>query len=163
MLLVVVTVVVITGWVMSGPRRCVTYPSRGALLRDPEVPRAQHSYLSLRSTFMSSATAASSSSCTTRSRTGLFLSYRESIPRARTVRYDDADDEQEHLISTPKHVALDLQLPPKWFVWRHIISTIAHSAHSKRKIGLILPNRWSLYSPTLMPRVCFKLFAWFIY
>ncbi|KAF5385869.1 hypothetical protein D9615_002555 [Tricholomella constricta] len=61
---------------------------------------------------MSSSSA--SSSCTTRSRTGLFLSYRESIPRTRRASYTDADDEHEHLITTPRHIALDVPLPPKW-------------------------------------------------
>ncbi|KAF8558067.1 t-SNARE [Imleria badia] len=68
-------------------------------------------------------TAASSSSPTTRSRTLLFISYRDS--RTRSTRfsrplssYDDpyqANDEHEQLI-TPgaKHVALDAHLPPKW-------------------------------------------------
>ena len=52
---------------------------------------------------------------TTRSRTGLFLSYRNS--RARPTRssfshaYDDDDDEQRGLISA---TSIDLDLPPKW-------------------------------------------------
>ncbi|KAJ7218051.1 syntaxin-like t-SNARE protein TLG2, partial [Mycena pura] len=57
-----------------------------------------------------------------RTRTGLFLSYRDS--RARRVSrsraypespYADADDEREGLIpASPGHTALDLDLPPKW-------------------------------------------------
>ncbi|KAJ7084404.1 syntaxin-like t-SNARE protein TLG2 [Mycena belliarum] len=59
-----------------------------------------------------------------RSRTGLFLSYRDS--RARLVQrprlssypespYAAADDEHEGLIpASPAHAALDLDLPPKW-------------------------------------------------
>ncbi|RDB16784.1 t-SNARE affecting a late Golgi compartment protein 2 [Hypsizygus marmoreus] len=64
---------------------------------------------------MSSSSSSSSSSavCTTRSRTGLFLSYRESIPRSRPANYED-DDEHEHLISTPRHIVLDVPLPPQW-------------------------------------------------
>ena len=57
---------------------------------------------------------------TTRSRTGLFLSYRESsvrptrFSRARVARYDEPDipdDEHQGLI---QHVAVDVSLPPKW-------------------------------------------------
>lgn len=57
---------------------------------------------------------------TTRSRTLLFISYRDS--RARSTRfsrpqssYDEPDqpaDENEHLIT--RHLTLDLHLPPKW-------------------------------------------------
>ncbi|KIK67408.1 hypothetical protein GYMLUDRAFT_37528 [Collybiopsis luxurians FD-317 M1] len=55
---------------------------------------------------------------TTRSRTGLFLSYRDSrAPSSRFSRYDDPDstpdDEQQHLIANP-HSAVDIDLPPKW-------------------------------------------------
>ncbi|KAF8885419.1 t-SNARE [Mucidula mucida] len=52
----------------------------------------------------------------TRSRTGLFLSYRDSrasstrFSRSRPV-YDDTDDEEQQLIS---HHAVDMDLPPKW-------------------------------------------------
>ncbi|KAH7923408.1 t-SNARE [Leucogyrophana mollusca] len=68
-------------------------------------------------------TASSSSLPTTRSRTLLFISYRDS--RARSSRfsrsqssYDDpyaGEDENEGLInSSARHVALDAELPPKW-------------------------------------------------
>jgi len=61
----------------------------------------------------------------TRSRTGLFLSYRDSVSRPRLSRtrlssylespYAAADDEHEGLIpASPGHTALDLDLPPKW-------------------------------------------------
>ncbi|KAJ6593917.1 t-SNARE [Mycena capillaripes] len=56
-----------------------------------------------------------------RSRTGLFLSYRDSRARLSRPRsypespYAAADDEHEGLIPTsPGHTALDLDLPPKW-------------------------------------------------
>ncbi|KAF5393509.1 hypothetical protein D9757_000595 [Collybiopsis confluens] len=62
---------------------------------------------------------------TTRSRTGLFLSYRDSAaPSARPSRrftssYDDPesaalDDEQQGLIAATSHSAVDIDLPPKW-------------------------------------------------
>ncbi|KAK7057175.1 syntaxin-like t-snare protein tlg2 [Favolaschia claudopus] len=56
-----------------------------------------------------------------RSRTGLFLSYRDSRARLSRPRqypespYAAPDDEQEGLIpASPGHTALDLDLPPKW-------------------------------------------------
>ncbi|KAJ3570363.1 hypothetical protein NP233_g4462 [Leucocoprinus birnbaumii] len=61
-------------------------------------------------------------------RTSLFLSYRESrttstrFSRRRTSRYTDADtgddDEEDRLIGTSSHVALDVDLPPKWYAGR---------------------------------------------
>ncbi|TFK44709.1 t-SNARE [Crucibulum laeve] len=76
---------------------------------------------------MSSAASSSSSSLspTTRSRTGLFLSYRDSrarstrFSRSRLNTYDDSyapDDEHEGLINSTStaHVAIDVHLPPKW-------------------------------------------------
>jgi syntaxin 16 len=61
---------------------------------------------------------------TSRSRTGLFLSYRDSrarlVSRPRLSSYPEspyaaADDEHEGLIpASPAHTALDLDLPPKW-------------------------------------------------
>lgn len=72
-------------------------------------------------------TTALSSSPTTRSRTLLFISYRDSRTRSSRFSrplssYDDpyqASDEHEHLM-TPgaRHVALDAQLPPKWYPCR---------------------------------------------
>ncbi|KAF9012330.1 t-SNARE [Cyathus striatus] len=67
----------------------------------------------------------SSSSPTIRSRTGLFLSYRDSqtrstrFSRSRLTTYDDtyaAADENEGLIASPSsaHVAVEFDLPPKW-------------------------------------------------
>ncbi|KAF8070136.1 syntaxin-like t-SNARE protein TLG2 [Lyophyllum atratum] len=81
---------------------------------------------------MSSSTAGSSS-CTTRSRTGLFLSYRESIPRTRTTTYgrDDDDDEQERLISPPRHVTLDVALPPKWVDFSDQVELILADTQAK--------------------------------
>ncbi|EIW83207.1 t-SNARE [Coniophora puteana RWD-64-598 SS2] len=64
-----------------------------------------------------------SSQPTTRSRTGLFISYRDSrAPSSRFSRpqssYDEAygdDSENERLIgSSSRHVAIDVNLPPKW-------------------------------------------------
>ena len=75
-------------------------------------------------TSMSSApsTSSAASAPTTRSRTLLFISYRDSSARssrfARTAHYDDAHDEREGLIdSGPGHISLDVQLPPKWYVF----------------------------------------------
>lgn len=72
-------------------------------------------------------TAGSSSlSPTTRSRTLLFISYRDSsvrstrFSRSRTS-YDEpygAEDEHETLINaSPGHVTLDVELPPKWYIY----------------------------------------------
>ncbi|KAF9244909.1 t-SNARE [Melanogaster broomeanus] len=70
-----------------------------------------------------STASSSSSSPTTRSRTLLFISYRETGARSTRfsrspVSYDDpyqGSDENESLISTARHhVALDAELPPKW-------------------------------------------------
>lgn len=80
-------------------------------------------------------TAASSSSPTTRSRTLLFISYRDS--RARSSRfsrplssYDDpyqAGDEHEHLITSGAgHVALEAQLPPRWYPSRSSYVPVSH-------------------------------------
>ncbi|KAG6844562.1 hypothetical protein H0H87_005904 [Tephrocybe sp. NHM501043] len=80
---------------------------------------------------MSSA-AASTSQCTTRSRTGLFLSYRESIPRTRRqTNYADDDDEHEHLISTPRHQILDAPLPPKWVDFSDQVEMILADTQAK--------------------------------
>ena len=67
----------------------------------------------------------SSSSPTTRSRTLLFISYRDSrassshFRRSRVItNYDDAHndgDEEERLINhEPGHIAIDAPLPPRW-------------------------------------------------
>lgn len=74
---------------------------------------------------------------TTRSRTLLFISYRDS--RARSTRfsrpqssYDEADqpaDENERLIT--RHLTLDLHLPPKWVDLAEQVGEILASVHSK--------------------------------
>ncbi len=60
----------------------------------------------------------------TRSRTGLFLSYRDSratstrFSKQKLSRYADNDgdnDEQDRLIGSSSHVTLDVDLPPKWY------------------------------------------------
>ncbi|KAF8629671.1 hypothetical protein AX17_005610 [Amanita inopinata Kibby_2008] len=58
---------------------------------------------------------------TTRSRTGLFLSYRHSTARSSRFSRNDhqyfnnIDEENQRLIATPSdHVALDIHLPPQW-------------------------------------------------
>ena len=63
---------------------------------------------------------------TTRSRTLLFISYRDSragTSRSRRSRVitnydaaqDDDDDEHERLINAePGHISIDAELPPKW-------------------------------------------------
>ncbi|KAI0268709.1 t-SNARE [Gloeopeniophorella convolvens] len=89
-----------------------------------------------------SSAAASSSSYTptTRSRTLLFISYRDSsarAPRARTGRqYDDAyqpNDENEGLIDhgAPSHVSLDVELPPKWIDLAEQVEDILAATHAK--------------------------------
>lgn len=74
-------------------------------------------------------TSASTFTPTTRSRTLLFISYRDSSARtprsSRTGRqYEDSyhpTDEHEGLINhqggtSQSHISLDVELPPKWFV-----------------------------------------------
>ncbi|GLB37047.1 putative helical region found in SNAREs [Lyophyllum shimeji] len=80
---------------------------------------------------MSSSSSAASSSVTTRSRTGLFLSYRESIPRTRNTRYGGDDEEEERLISTPQHVTLDVPLPPKWVDFADQVELILADTQAK--------------------------------
>ena len=55
-------------------------------------------------------------SMSTRSRTGLFLSFRDSTARLSRSRptYEDTD-ENDRLIDSPSHVTLNVQLPPQWF------------------------------------------------
>ncbi|KAL4074127.1 t-SNARE [Scleroderma citrinum] len=76
----------------------------------------------------------SSSLPTTRSRTLLFISYRDSrTPSTRFSRpYDEPDqsaDENEHLIT--RHLTLDLHLPPKWVDLAEQVGEILASVHSK--------------------------------
>jgi hypothetical protein len=83
---------------------------------------------------------------TTRSRTLLFISYRDSSARAPPTsrsgrrQYQDAyhtnDDENEGLINhqgTP-HISLDVELPPKWFVRSecHISRIFSHPMAQKK-------------------------------
>ncbi len=76
---------------------------------------------------MSSSSSSSSLNPTTRSRTLLFISYRDSragASRSRRARiitnYDaahDDDDEHERLINAEAgHISIDAELPPKWYV-----------------------------------------------
>ncbi|KAG6874472.1 hypothetical protein C0995_010382 [Termitomyces sp. Mi166 len=64
--------------------------------------------------------------------TGLFLSYRESIPRTRRPTSYDDDGEHERLISTPQHLTLDASLPPKWVDFSDQVEVIL--ADTKAKI-----------------------------
>lgn len=56
---------------------------------------------------------------TTRSRTGLFLSYRDSRASSSTrfsssrTTYNDDDDEEQQLIQP--HRVVDMDLPPEWY------------------------------------------------
>ncbi|KAF8658298.1 hypothetical protein AX16_002068 [Volvariella volvacea WC 439] len=79
---------------------------------------------------------------TTRSRTGLFLSFREStarpsrFSRSRLSRYDDPDhqsEEHEGLIANaaPSHVALDVGLPPKWVDFSEEVEEILADTRAK--------------------------------
>lgn len=75
---------------------------------------------------------------TTRSRTGLFRSYRDSQARSTRQRpyrrplYNDADfnsDEHDHLIPNTNHVAVHIPnlVPPQWFTlafWTILIPLI---------------------------------------
>ncbi|KAH7888584.1 t-SNARE [Phlebopus sp. FC_14] len=83
----------------------------------------------------------SSSSPTTRSRTLLFISYRDS--RTRSTRFSRSrssyeehlnfEDENALLIHTPigQHVALDVVLPPKWVDLSEQVEEILHAAQAK--------------------------------
>lgn len=83
----------------------------------------------------------SSPSPTTRSRTLLFISYRDSRIRSSSsskhrpsyddpYQADDDDDENQHLI-TQQHLALDLQLPPKWVDISDQVEDILAAVQSK--------------------------------
>lgn len=96
---------------------------------------------------------------TTRSRTGLFLSYRDSkTPRRRsrlsnpyTVAPYNDDEENEHLIQN-NHVAIDIPLlPPKWSFSSslHIFPTYL----LPRVIGSTFPIRSRKYLPPPRQRV----------
>lgn len=60
----------------------------------------------------------SSLSVTTRSRTGLFLSYRDSTARTSRTRFDDTNEHDRLIDSDAGHIALDVVLPPTWSVTR---------------------------------------------
>ncbi|EDR11467.1 syntaxin-like t-SNARE protein TLG2 [Laccaria bicolor S238N-H82] len=65
---------------------------------------------------------------TTRSRTSLFLSYRNSRPRA---LYHDNNDENEHLI-TASHLVIDLpDLPPTWVDYADRVQELLLDTHTK--------------------------------
>ncbi|KAF9452407.1 t-SNARE [Macrolepiota fuliginosa MF-IS2] len=77
---------------------------------------------------------------TTRSRTGLFLSYRDSrttstrFSRQKLSRYaetDTNDDEQDRLIASSNHVALDVDLPPKWVDYSEQVQDILAETRTK--------------------------------
>ncbi|EAU91404.2 t-SNARE [Coprinopsis cinerea okayama7 len=79
---------------------------------------------------------------TTRSRTSFFLSCRDSTTRTtrfsrrRSLYTDDPaepanDDEHERLIGSSSHVALDVQLPPKWVDLADQVEEILLDAQSK--------------------------------
>ncbi|KAF5316891.1 hypothetical protein D9611_003955 [Ephemerocybe angulata] len=85
----------------------------------------------------------SSSSPTTRSRTSLFLSFRESRTRSTRFsrsrnrpRYDDfdaPDDEHQGLINDQPHVALDVhELPPAWVDLSDQVEDLLEDAQSKK-------------------------------
>ncbi|EKM80967.1 hypothetical protein AGABI1DRAFT_112672 [Agaricus bisporus var. burnettii JB137-S8] len=76
---------------------------------------------------------APSSPPTTRSRTGLFLSYRDSRALGAFPRYTDADsgNEHEHLISASTHLALDVHLPPKWVDYTDQVHEILAETQAK--------------------------------
>jgi syntaxin 16 len=95
----------------------------------------------------SSTTSPSSSAHTpiTRSRTLLFISYRDSsarVPRTSRIgrQYEDSyhlGDENEGLINhqgTP-HTSIDVELPPKWYVRseKFIFPNISHSFLNQKK------------------------------
>lgn len=110
----------------------------------------------------------SSSQPTSRSRTLLFISYRDS--RARSSRfsrspaassYDDPDagsNENEGLMSSlPGHVSLDVDLPPKWYlllVAGHRRWPLAYLCRSLPwRIGLISLTKLRIYWEGHTPRV----------
>ncbi|KAF7361877.1 Syntaxin-like t-snare protein tlg2 [Mycena venus] len=81
-----------------------------------------------------------------RSRTGLFLSYRDSRARLSRPRqypespYAGVDDEQEGLIpASPGHTALDLDLPPKWVDISEQVQDILTDTQTKSPSDFFLP------------------------
>lgn len=107
---------------------------------------------------MSSPTSSSSSLPTTRSRTLLFISYRDSSTRSTRFSrpqssYDEPDqpaDENEHLIT--RHLTLDLHLPPKWYVGPTPVHLPTRFI-SSHLIGLILPTKSEKSWPASTPNV----------
>lgn len=77
---------------------------------------------------------------TIRSRTGLFLSYRDT--RATSTRfsrsrgaYDDDYDEEHGLISGTSHHAVDVDLPPTWSAFSLLLFLSALMSHQGRYLG----------------------------
>ncbi|TFK26463.1 t-SNARE [Coprinopsis marcescibilis] len=77
---------------------------------------------------------------TTRSRTSLFISFRDSSSRStrfarrRSLYADDPDendDEHDRLIATSSHVSLDVQLPPAWVDLADQVEELLLDAQSK--------------------------------
>jgi hypothetical protein len=101
----------------------------------------------------------SSSQPTTRSRSLLFFSYRDSqsrstrFSRTRINSYDDnypQTDEHDRLIT------IDVDLPPKWFVsFYNPVGSYAHPSYSQ---GLIYQNKYKISSPELKLKVFRFLF-----
>lgn len=123
---------------------------------------------------------------TTRSRTGLFRSYRDSQARStrqqpyRRPAYDDTDftsDEHDHLISNSNHVTVNIpHLPPLWFTLafltrvtrlillqqgRHFWSSGRHPCrYTSQELVLLLPTPISFYFiPVIIVHTLDKLHA----
>jgi hypothetical protein len=102
----------------------------------------------------------STSQPTTRSRTLLFISYRDSRARSsrfsRANSYDDPDigaNENERLMSSqPAHVSLDVDLPPKWYPLLRLYHTDLLLIPCC-PVGLTCPTRYRTSSEEHMPRV----------
>ncbi|KAF9460701.1 t-SNARE [Collybia nuda] len=73
----------------------------------------------------------SSLSVTTRSRTGLFLSYRDSTARTSRTRFDDTDEHDRLINSDTAHIALDVALPPTWVDYSDQVQEIIADTQAK--------------------------------
>jgi len=114
----------LSGKIIVG-RAIVSYPSRPILCRSATESVARGGTPPCPHHFRAPSPRAApsgllmSSAPTTRSRTLLFLSYRDSRASSSTSHHkyalDNDGDEHERLIDTPKdHIAIDVGLPPKW-------------------------------------------------
>jgi hypothetical protein len=87
------------------------------------LPRACYTHPCLANSAAVMSSSSSSLSVTTRSRTGLFLSYRDSTARTSRTRFDDTDEHDRLIDDDAAHIALEVALPPTWLVYISLLSS----------------------------------------